>query len=91
MMRKEENDVLINVKELRNTLAKIIEGARRGRKYTVLYRSRPAFRIVPAGDPSPSCDINIEQDPLYRMSALGSSASGDLAENHDEIIYGEQS
>lgn len=90
-MQKEESDVLINVKELRNTMAEIIEGARRGRKYTVLYRSRPAFRIVPADDQTPARDIDFEQDPLYRISALGSSAEGNLAEKHDEIIYGVRS
>ena len=89
-MRNDEKDLFINAKELRNTLAEIVEGARRGRKYTVLYRSRPAFRIVPAEDSPPSRGTDIEQDPLYRISALGSSKTGDLAEKHDEIVYGER-
>ncbi len=37
---------IINVKELRATMAEIVRHVQRGENYTVLYRSRPAFRIV---------------------------------------------
>jgi len=40
-------NILINAKQLRASLPKIVERVRKGAQFTVLYRSRPAFRIVP--------------------------------------------
>ena len=45
----EPADTIINAKELRATLKEVVEGVHSGRRYTVLYRSRPAFRIGPVG------------------------------------------
>jgi len=76
----------INVKELRATLPKIVESVRRGEQFTVLYRSRPAFRIVPieADDPVPS---PLSHDPLYGAAALGNSSDGFTAADHDDLLY----
>ena len=52
----------------------------------MLYRSRPAFRIVPvedAGTPVSSLD----GDPLFRAKAVGSSRDGRSAAEHDAILY----
>ncbi len=40
-------DQTINAKELRARLPEPVRRVRRGERFTVLYRSRPAFRIVP--------------------------------------------
>ncbi|MCP4679538.1 MAG: type II toxin-antitoxin system prevent-host-death family antitoxin [Deltaproteobacteria bacterium] len=88
-MKNNDRDTIINSKELRNTLQEIVEGARRGRRYTVLYRSRPAFRIVPVRAQTPSKNNNLDLDPLYGAPAIGNSEHGDLADCHDDIIYGD--
>ncbi len=76
----------INVKTLRHEMKRIVDRVRAGEKFTVLYRSRPAFRIVPvdAGfDPGPA-----ETDPLYGAPAVGRSSDGLVAADHDRILYG---
>jgi len=40
-------DKIINTKQLRASLSRIVERVRRGERFTVLYRNRPALRIVP--------------------------------------------
>lgn len=88
-MESEKGDIIINAKELRNALRNIVQGAKRGQRYTVLYRSYPAFRIIPVDDVSASRKIDLASDPLYKAGPLGRTDDGDLADNHDEIIYGE--
>jgi prevent-host-death family protein len=74
----------INTKELRATLPKIVESVRRGEQFTVLYRSRPAFRIVPVDEASPiTCPLS--KDPLYRCAAVGASLDGLTAADHDKV------
>lgn len=77
---------MINVKTLRAELSRIIERVRRGERFTVLFRSRPVFRIVPAdGD---AADLGpLERDPLYGAEAVGRSKDGATAADHDEILY----
>lgn len=76
----------INVKTLRYEMRRIIERVRRGEDFTVLYRSRPAFRIVPlhggvaVGEP--------EDDSLFGAGALGSSSDGLTSADHDGMLYG---
>ena len=41
-------NTIINTKELRQRLPEVVEQVGRGVRFTVLYRSRPAFDIVPA-------------------------------------------
>ena len=40
-------NTIISAKELRASLPKVVEKVRRGARFTVLYRSRPAFQLVP--------------------------------------------
>jgi len=87
-MRTREDDVVINTKQLRSTLRQIIEAVMQGTSYTVLYRSRPAFRIVPVEKVRPVQDGQLSRDPLFGARALGHSEDGDLGPRHDEIIYG---
>ena len=41
----------INAKQLRASLPEVVEKVRRGARFTVLYRSRPAFQVVPVDEP----------------------------------------
>ena len=77
---------IINTKELRATLPKIVESVRRGEQFTVLYRSRPAFQIVPV-DEVDYPTTRLEKDPLYQAAALGESSDGLRSEDHDAVLY----
>jgi antitoxin (DNA-binding transcriptional repressor) of toxin-antitoxin stability system len=81
-------ETIINTKELRATLSKIVERIRLGEQFTVLYRSRPAFRIVPV-DEKNHMTIPLEKDPLYRARALGASSDGLNSESHNVFLYGD--
>lgn len=79
-------NVSINAKRLRASLPEVVERVRKGTRFTVIYRSRPAFQIVP---------INLEEhapppltdDPLYPARAVGASVDGRRAADHDKILY----
>jgi prevent-host-death family protein len=77
----------INIKELRASLPKIVERVKRGERFTVLYRSRPAFRIVPVQEED-MVSSPLQKDPLYGSGAVGESSDGLAAANHDELLYG---
>jgi prevent-host-death family protein len=86
----EQMEKTINTKELRASLPKIVESVQRGEHYTVLYRSRPAFRIVPLDDIS-RIVCPLAKDPLYHAKAIGKSTDGLTAADHDSILYGADS
>jgi antitoxin (DNA-binding transcriptional repressor) of toxin-antitoxin stability system len=77
---------VINTKELRATLPKIVESVRKGEKFTVFYRSRPAFQIVPIEE---EVKINspLSNDPLYKARAVGESCDGLTSADHDSLLY----
>ena len=77
----------INVKELRASLPDIIRKVRLGDQYVVLYRSRPAFRIM-AVDAEEELAIPLSDDPIYRATAIGRSSDGLTSLDHDLILYG---
>ena len=77
---------LINAKQLRERLKEVVDTVRHGGRFTVLYRSRPAFDIVPVGGPSLD-SVPLESDPLYRAGPVGASDAGDAAARHDEVLY----
>ncbi len=77
----------INAKELRSTLPTIVERVRRGEHFTVLYRSRPAFRIVPV-EAEEENFLPLQQDSLYGAESVGTSTDGLSAEEHDTFLYG---
>jgi antitoxin (DNA-binding transcriptional repressor) of toxin-antitoxin stability system len=79
-------NILINVKQLRGALPKLVERVRKGARFTVLYRSRPAFQIVPV-DETEAPRTALEADPLYRAPAVGRSTEGRTAAEHDEPLY----
>ncbi len=80
-------NVSINAKRLRATLPEVVERVRKGTRFTVIYRSRPAFQIVPVNDTAqPSAAL--DTDPLYRAPAVGRSRDGRTSAEHDSILYG---
>ena len=76
----------MNAKELRASMPKVVEHVRRGGRFTVIYRSRPAFGIVPVDDPAETL-APLEQDPLFRARAVGRSGDGGSADQHDTVLY----
>jgi antitoxin (DNA-binding transcriptional repressor) of toxin-antitoxin stability system len=79
-------NVTINTKQLRASLPKLVERVRRGARFTVIYRSRPAFQIVPV-DATEAARTPLEADPLYRARPVGRSSDGRSASEHDAILY----
>jgi prevent-host-death family protein len=80
-------DRMINAKELRASLPRIVERVRRGERFTVIYRSKPALRLVPVSDEA-LAGIPLEDDPLYRGEAVGASSDGLSSADHDKVLYG---
>lgn len=81
-------DTTINAKELRASLPRVVEQVRKGARFTVIYRSRPAFRIVPVAETS-TPDTPLEADTLYRAKPVGRSTDRLAAGDHDAVLYGE--
>ena len=77
----------INAKELRSSLPKLVDRVRKGARFTVLYRSRRAFQIIPIDEPE-APRLPLDADPLYRAAAVGRSTDGRTAAEHDSILYG---
>ena len=75
----------ISAKELWGRLQEVVEKVRLGERFTVLYRGRPAFDIVPAT--SPPIDSVPLKSALYQAPAVGASATGDADARHDELLY----
>jgi prevent-host-death family protein len=80
-------NTMINAKELRASLPELVQKVRRGARFTVLYRSRPAFRVVPV-DSAPGATAELEGDPLYHAKPVGRSTDGRAAADHDSHLYG---
>jgi antitoxin (DNA-binding transcriptional repressor) of toxin-antitoxin stability system len=79
-------NLTINAKELRASLPRVVEKVRRGARFTVLYRSRPAFQVVPM-DAVPGTESNLEDDSLYHAKPVGRSTDGRQAADHDSVLY----
>ena len=79
-------NVPINAKRLRATLPDVVERVRKGTRFTVIYRSRPAFQIVPVDDQG-SPLIALGDDPLYRARPVGASTDGRTSVDHDALLY----
>ncbi len=80
-------NITINAKELRASLPKLVERVSQGARFTVLYRSRRAFQIVPV-DEADTPRGALQADPLYRAKAVGKSADKKAAAHHDTLLYG---
>ena len=76
----------INAKTLRASLPDVVRRVRKGDRFTVIYRSRPAFKIVPVDD-APEMPAEPRRDSLYRAKSVGRSKDGRTAADHDELLY----
>ena len=74
-----------NAKRLRATLPDVVERVRKGTRFTVIYRNRPAFQIVPLDDAG-GRSIALADDTLYRAKPVGSSGDGRTSVDHDTIL-----
>ena len=79
-------NITIHAKELRGALPRVVERVRKGARFTVIYRSRPAFQIVPVDETTPPSS-ELEADPLYRAGPVGRSSDGRTAAEHDADLY----
>ena len=79
-------NVPINAKRLRASLPDVVERVRKGTRFTVIYRSRPAFQIVPM-EGTEHVNVPLTDDPLYRAAAVGRSRDGRSAAEHDAVLY----
>ena len=84
-------DRTINAKQLRASLPETVKRVRRGERFTVLYRSRPAFRIVPVEEGLAEAAAPLAEDPIYRACAVGRSSDGLSSRDHDRVLYGARS
>jgi antitoxin (DNA-binding transcriptional repressor) of toxin-antitoxin stability system len=84
-------DRTINAKQLRASLPDTVRRVLRGERFTVLYRSRPAFRIVPVEAGLAEAAVPLTEDPIYRAPAVGRSSDGLTSRDHDRILYGARS
>jgi prevent-host-death family protein len=80
-------NTLISAKQLRRSLPEVVKKVRHGARFTVLYRSKPAFQLVPVDDPVRSAG-DLERETLYRAKAVGRSTDGGSAADHDRLLYG---
>lgn len=78
--------VPINAKRLCGSLPEVVERVRKGTRFTVIYRSRPAFQIVPVNDTA-EAPVVLADDPLYRAAAVGRSTDARTAADHDALLY----
>jgi antitoxin (DNA-binding transcriptional repressor) of toxin-antitoxin stability system len=76
----------INAKQLRASLPAVVRSVRKGARFTVIYRSRPAFQIVPVDDPGEAQGA-LADDALYHAAAVGRSKDHRAAADHDAILY----
>lgn len=80
-------NVPINAKRLRGSLPEIVDRVRKGTRFTVIYRSRPAFQIVPVNE-TEQARAALAEDSLYRARPVGRSHDERIAANHDSLLYG---
>lgn len=80
-------NVSINAKRLRASLPDVVKRVRKGVRFTVIYRSRPAFQIVPVTDEIHS-PVPLADDSLYQAPAVGRSKDGGRAADHNGLLYG---
>ncbi len=76
-------NTLIKTKELRASLPSVVEHVRRGARFTVVYRSRPAFRVIPL-EATEAGSADLKSDPRYHAKPLGRSTDKRSAAEHDK-------
>lgn len=79
-------NVPINAKRLRGSLPEVVERVRKGTRFTVIYRSRPAFQIVPMNDREAPAGA-LSDESLFQAPAVGRSRDGRASADHDSLLY----
>lgn len=78
---------IINIRQLREQMPRVVQSVRRGQRFLVLHRCRPAFELAPPGavsaEPPP-----VDEDPVYKWTGVGASQDGLRAAEHDRLLYG---
>lgn len=78
--------ISINAKALRASLPDVVKRVQKGARFTVIYRSRPVFQIVPLGE-SEQEPVPLGDDPLYEAGPVGVSSDGRSSAAHDDVLY----
>ena len=78
---------IINTRQLREEMPRVVNSVRRGKRFLVLHRSRPAFELSPPATVA-SALPPLENDPVYGWSGVGASQDGLRAADHDSLHYG---
>lgn len=78
---------IINTRQLREEMPRVVKSVRQGKRFLVLHRSRPAFELNPA-DPTAQPLPPLEEDSVYGWQGVGGSHDGLKAADHDQILYG---
>jgi len=76
--------VAINAKRLRGSLPDVVKQVRKGTRFTVIYRNRPAFQIVPVNDTELAIG-DLGDESLYRAEPVGRSRDGRTSVDHDRF------
>ena len=79
-------NVRINATQLRSSLSTLVKQVGQGTRFTVFYRRRPAFQIVPT-DARDNRHVPLSVDPLYGSGPLGTSQDGRTSADHDDLLY----
>ena len=79
-------NIPINAKRLRATLPDVVERVRKGTRFTVIYRSRPAFQIVPVDDQA-ARRFRLRTTHSIVLEPVGSSDDGRTSVDHDAVLY----
>ncbi len=78
--------VHINATQLRTTLPEVVARVRQGTRFTVVYRSKATFQIVPMGVATQAPET-LGDDPVYKAGPLGRSVGGRKARGLDGLLY----
>jgi antitoxin (DNA-binding transcriptional repressor) of toxin-antitoxin stability system len=78
---------IINTRQLREEMPRVVKSVRNGKRFLVLHRSRPAFELAPPG-PTTQALPPLEEDPVFGWAGVGASEDGLRAADHDRVLYG---
>jgi antitoxin (DNA-binding transcriptional repressor) of toxin-antitoxin stability system len=79
-------NVFITAKRLQALLPRVVARLKRGVHFTVVYRGRTVFHIVPV-DTTGRSPIDFANDAPYRAPAVGRSRDGRTAAEHDTVLH----
>ena len=78
---------IINTRQLREEMPRVVKSVRNGKRFLVLHRSRPAFELSPPG-PAVGPLPPLEEDPVFGWDGVGAAQDGLRAAEHDRVLYG---